>query len=133
MGAPDVQHRGDEWDRKCHRLCCTYVHYTSKKSTRTREAKKVHHLLALQSARAAPCLVYPFPGLSFQGYERESGTRYRRFMPPVAAASALKGLRGGAPGGGWPRRSSAGTPGRAAPLRIALEQHPPLASFGASM
>ena len=30
----------------------------------------------------------PFPGLSFQGYERESGTRYRRFMPPVAAASA---------------------------------------------
>ena len=60
----------------------------AKKSTRTREAKKVHHLLALQSARAATCLVYPFPGLSFQGYERESGTRYRRFMPPVAAASA---------------------------------------------
>ena len=68
--------------------------YKQKKSTRTRKAKKVHHLLALQSARAATCLVYPFPGLSFQGYERESGTRHRRFMPPVAAASALKGLRG---------------------------------------
>jgi hypothetical protein len=91
--------------------------YKQKKSTRTRKAKKVHHRLALQSARAAPCLVYPFPGLSFQGYERESGTRHRRFMLPVAAASALKGLRGGAPGGGWPGRSSAGTPGRAAPDR----------------
>ena len=69
---------------------CRYVCALFKKnnSAGTRKAKKVHHLLALQSARAATCLVYPFPGLSFQGYERESGTRYRRFMPPVAEASA---------------------------------------------
>ena len=36
-------------------LYCTYVHYT-RKNTADKEAKKVHHLLALQSARAAACL-----------------------------------------------------------------------------
>jgi len=35
-------------------LYCTYVHYTRKKYTvRIRNAKKVRHLLALQSARTA--------------------------------------------------------------------------------
>src|SRR5262245_53531477 len=72
---------------------------------------------ALQSARAATCLVDPFPGPSFQGYERESGTRHRRFMSSVATASRLKGLRAAATGGGWPGRSSIGTPGRTTPDR----------------
>src|SRR5712691_11987367 len=75
MGAPYVQHRGDGCDRKCHRIYCTYVHYTSKKSTRTRKAKKVHHLRTLQSARAATCLVHPFPACPARGKEGESGTR----------------------------------------------------------
>src|SRR5215813_10550691 len=30
MRAPNVQHRGYEGDRESHRLCCTYVHYSSK-------------------------------------------------------------------------------------------------------
>src|SRR5712691_11202400 len=29
MRAPDIQHRGYEGDRECHRLYCTYVHYSS--------------------------------------------------------------------------------------------------------
>jgi hypothetical protein len=53
------------------------VHYTSKKSTRTRKAKKAHHLRTLQSARAATCLVHPFPARTARGKESESGTRHR--------------------------------------------------------
>jgi hypothetical protein len=40
MGAPYVQHRGDGCDRKCHRLYCTYVHYTSKKINADTESKE---------------------------------------------------------------------------------------------
>jgi hypothetical protein len=52
-------------------------------------------------------------------------------MPPVAAASALKGCAAVPLAAAGPGAQAQGR--QAAPLRIALEQHPTLASFGASM
>jgi hypothetical protein len=81
------------------------VHYTRKKSTRTRTTKQVHHPLALPSTPAAPVLWHSFPAFPCEG----GGLRY---APP-------RGSRGGrARRFHWlqrlAQRSSAGT--QAAPL-----------------
>jgi hypothetical protein len=60
MCAPDVQHRGYEGTRKCHRLYCTYVHYSSKIFF---VQHKVRRLLELQ-----PCWLL-LPSLPLQGME----------------------------------------------------------------
>jgi len=83
MRAPDVQQRGYGCHRTCHRLYCAYVHYSRKKSTRPRKAKKGHHLLALQSARAATCLGHPLPACPSRGRRRKA----------VRAASPLQPRR----------------------------------------
>src|SRR5882672_9850229 len=64
-GALYVQHRGYGCDRERH---WTILHvctlYKKKYAVRIRNAKKVRHLLALQSARAAACMAHPLPPFS---------------------------------------------------------------------
>jgi len=50
----------------------------------------VHHLRTLQSARAATCLVHPFPACPARGKERESGTR--RLAALTVGHATVEGL-----------------------------------------
>src|SRR2546427_5815443 len=88
MWCTDLKHRGDEGDRECHRLYCTYVHYSSKMFF-VQGKHKVRRLLELQ-----PCWLL-LPSLPLQGLEAGKASSVR--VPATGPPGALWCVSGTAP------------------------------------
>ena len=104
MRAPDVQHRGYGYNRTCHRLYCTYVHY-SRKNRRGQGKQRRGTTCSRFSRRGRPhawCIPSrPAPPGAGEGKRYapprrcnrgacSAWLRWRRVWPPVAAANELK-------------------------------------------